>query len=579
MPSRLLKTPFLAAFFYAAIITACNSDQTASRSDYEKCAIASTAVASIQGDRPASSMQGQRVTVQGVATLVEAGQGLYIEEPESDQDSATSNAIFVQTSNMPAKLVAGTWISAQGTVTEIDKGRNSLTALTDVSELSLCSAGQSLPLTDVALPLSGLEREALEGMRIGLNETLTFTDTYGVSRGNASVSGNGFQFVATEIMPAGKKAVNHAQKNRKFSLPLALPIDGREHTLFFSGSTISDITGVMAHDNRDLRMTLQSIPVTEPATFAAPEQAVEGDIRVVGMNLLNFFNGDGQGGDFPTPRGAETPTEFNHQSQRISAAIRALNPHVLAVMELENDGFGPLSAAAEFINLAEQATGGSWQAARPAGDDIGSDQITVGIFYRDDLLEASDQARTLTGPEFERSRQPLAQVFTPLQGGDKVLVVVNHLKSKGSCPDSGNDANQKDGQGCWNPMRVASARKMSRWVNSLVSTTATPNALILGDMNAYRQEDPINTIRKAGFIELLDNSANATYSYVFFGQAGTLDYAFVNDALQQKVQQSLIWHINAALPPNTDLPEPWMRFSDHDPVVVDMRLRHSSTSD
>lgn len=579
MPSRLLKTPFIAAFFYAAIISACNSDQAASGADYKKCDIASTAVATIQGNRPASSIQGQRVTVQGVATLVEAGQGLYIEEPESDQDSATSNAIYVQTSDLPAELVPGTWISVQGIVSEIDKGRNSLTALTDVNKLNLCSAGQPLPLTDIALPLSGLEREAIEGMRIGLDGTLTVSDTYNLSRGNVSVSGNGFQFVATEIMSAGEKAASHTRKNRNFSLPLTLPVDGLEHMLLFSGSTINDITGVMTHDNRELRMTLQSIPVTEPATFAAPEQADEGDIRVVGMNLLNFFNGDGQGGGFPTPRGAETPTEFDLQSQRISAAIRALNPQVLAVMELENDGFGPFSAAAEFIELAEQATGGSWQAARPAGDDIGPDQIAVGIFYRNDLLEASDQARTLTGPEFERSRQPLAQVFTPLQGGDKVLVVVNHLKSKGSCPDSGNETNQKDGQGCWNPMRVASASKMSRWVNSLVSTTATPNALILGDMNAYRQEDPISTIRNAGFIELLDNSNRATYSYVYFGQAGTLDYAFVNDALQQKVQQSFIWHINAALPPNTELPEPWMRFSDHDPVVVDLRLRHSSTSD
>ena len=158
MPSRLLKTPFIAAFFYAAIISACNSDQAASGADYKKCDIASTAVATIQGNRPASSIQGQRVTVQGVATLVEAGQGLYIEEPESDQDSATSNAIYVQTSDLPAELVPGTWISVQGIVSEIDKGRNSLTALTDVNKLNLCSAGQPLPLTDIALPLSGLER-------------------------------------------------------------------------------------------------------------------------------------------------------------------------------------------------------------------------------------------------------------------------------------------------------------------------------------------------------------------------------------------------------------------------------------
>ncbi len=271
--------------------------------------------------------------------------------------------------------------------------------------------------------------------------------------------------------------------------------------------------------------------------------------------------------------------EYDHQRQRLGAAIGELNPHVLAVMELENDGFGPLSAAADFIALAEEATGGSWQAARPTGDDTGGDVITVGLFYRNDLLEAVGSASTLTGPEFRKSRQPLAQVFRQRSSDENVLVVANHLKSKGSCPDSGVDANQKDGQGCWNPMRVASAKKMSSWVNSLSASTQTVNALILGDMNAYRQEDPIDTLRDAGFVELLDNAAGSTYSFIFYGQAGTLDYAFASAALQQKVQQAFIWHVNAALPANMELPQPWLRFSDHDPVVVDIRLHQSATSD
>jgi len=137
-------------------------------------------------------------------------------------------------------------------------------------------------------------------------------------------------------------------------------------------------------------------------------------------------------------------------------------------------------------------------------------------------------------------------------------------------------------------MRVASAKKMSAWVNSLAETTQTANLLILGDMNAYRQEDPINTIRAAGFIELLDNtdsdstdnnSGAGAFSYIYAGQAGTLDYAFVSQALRQKIQQAFIWNVNAALPANMELPQPWLRFSDHDPVVVDIRLHQSTTSD
>jgi len=248
-------------------------------------------------------------------------------------------------------------------------------------------------------------------------------------------------------------------------------------------------------------------------------------------------------------------------------------------MELENDGFGPFSAATDLTALAQQATGTEWQAARPADDDTGTDKITVGLFYRDDMLEALGPAQTLHGPEFRRSRQPLAQLFRQRHSGEKILIVVNHLKSKGSCPDTGDNANQRDGQGCWNPARVAAAKKMSAWAKELATGVATGNILILGDMNSYRLEDPINAIRNAGFAELMDGAPGRVYSFIYFGQAGTLDYAFVSEALQQKVQQAFIWNVNAALPANIDLPQPWLRFSDHDPVVVDVRLHQAVTSD
>jgi len=579
MPSRLLRTPLYAAFFCAAVSTACTEDQTTPHAGYARCAAQTTPIARIQGANPASALVDELHTVQGIVTLVHGGEGLYLEEPGSDNHATTSNAIFVQTTDLPAGVGPGSWISAQGTVTEIPKGRNSLTALTELSDIVQCSSGQTQPLTDVVLPLSGLEREAFEGMRIRLDTPLTVTDTYQFGKGRFSLSGNGFQFVATEVIAPGPEAFRYRKKNSDFSLAAVFHKQAIRPAVLATGSSIGSVMGVLVHEKRGLRLALQSITVGESPTFPIPARSGAGDLRVVGMNLHNFFNGDGKGGGFPTARGAKTSTEYDQQRQRLGAAIGVLNPHVLAVMELENDGFGPLSAAADFIRLASKATGASWQVARPAGDNTGGDKITVGLFYRDDMLEAINPAQTLTGPEFKKSRQPLAQVFRNNKNDEKLLIVVNHLKSKGSCPDSGVDANQKDGQGCWNPMRVASAEKMSTWVNSHAASTQTENVLILGDMNAYRQEDPIDAIRNAGFIELGDDTPDDTYSFVFFGQAGTLDYAFASAALLQKVQQTFIWNVNAALPANMELPQPWLRFSDHDPVVVDIRSRQSSTSD
>jgi predicted extracellular nuclease len=97
-------------------------------------------------------------------------------------------------------------------------------------------------------------------------------------------------------------------------------------------------------------------------------------------------------------------------------------------------------------------------------------------------------------------------------------------------------------------------------------------------LNAYRQEDPIEAVRRAGYTELMD-SQKAPYSFVYYGQHGTLDYAFASAALQNKVDRAFIWNANSVYPADIPLPEPWLRFSDHDPVVVDLRLRHSTTSD
>ena len=125
---------------------------------------------------------------------------------------------------------------------------------------------------------------------------------------------------------------------------------------------------------------------------------------------------------------------------------------------------------------------------------------------------------------------------------------------------------------------------MSAWAKGVATSSGTDNILIMGDMNAYRKEDPINSIREAGFTELMDDKPGderqgRSHSFAYFGQHGTLDYAFSSDALFEKVQQAFIWDVNVALPSNMELPQPWLRFSDHDPVVVDIDLRQSNTSD
>ena len=575
---RNLKTPLYAAFFCAAVLTACTTIQPSREDGLTLCPESTTSIAEVQGSNQKSPLSGQQVTVKGIVTLIQNGAGLYIEEPAFEGNRTASNAMFVEAAMVTDEIETGALIMVHGEVTEIGSDRDPQTALTDIEEPVLCSSGNALPLTDISLPLDEASREALEGMRVRINESLMATDVYQFDQGKFTVSINGPQYVPTEIDRPGSSASRQIANNRASALPVLLPESMGFPALLVNGDSTDQLTGVLTHDDRGKRLTLQSISTFSNREFPTPEPAPPGSLRVVGMNLHNYFNGDGNGKGFPTPRGAETMEEFQQQRDRIGAAIRVLDPHVLAVMELENDGFGPESAAQDFIELTNKATRKNWSVTRPENDNTGTDKIAVGIFYRTDRLKALGSSETLGGPEFKRSRQPQAQLFQQLPGGETLLVVINHLKSKGSCPDSGENANQNDGQGCWNPMRKASAEKMSAWANALAESKGTDNILILGDMNAYRNEDPIKTIRDAGLKELIEINQLPEYSFVYAGQRGTLDYAFTSGALLEH-SQAHIWHANAAFPAHMELPKPWLRFSDHDPVVVDIRWRHSSTSD
>jgi hypothetical protein len=110
--------------------------------------------------------------------------------------------------------------------------------------------------------------------------------------------------------------------------------------------------------------------------------------------------------------------------------------------------------------------------------------------------------------------------------------------------------------------------------------------LIIGDLNAYDKEDPIDAILAGGYTDLLYHYIGEdAYSYVFDGQIGYLDHALANSWLFDEVSNVTVWHINADEPDLIDFdtsfkedaqvaiyaPDAY-RSSDHDPVVVGLGL-------
>ena len=59
--------------------------------------------------------------------------------------------------------------------------------------------------------------------------------------------------------------------------------------------------------------------------------------------------------------------------------------------------------------------------------------------------------------------QALAQSFRA-GAGPVFTVVANHFKSKGCSNATGADADQHDGQSCWNAVRTTTARRLDAWL-------------------------------------------------------------------------------------------------------------------
>jgi hypothetical protein len=568
----------LPALVLGALLGACSETFTRQESAANDCRGNTIPISSVQGKGYRSPLVDSDVTISGIVTHISTGGGFYLENSEPRKDGAASRAIFIADDKLPGSVQSGQRLEISGRVTETGSGRDTLTALTEISRHRVCGGYEELPVTTAELPMDSPMRESLEGMRVELGQSLTVTDVYQLAKGEVTLSPDGVLRIPTEVAMPGVFAQRLEQKNRSAGIVANLPSPPAPVPV---GSVVRTVTGVMGHNGRDQQLFPERMPTFEVPSPPALEPAANGHIRIVSSNLLNFFNGDGSGGGFPTERGAKSPVEFAAQSNRTRAVMERIQPHLLAVQELENDGFGPDSAAHSLLTLLNAAGKDDWAFIAPGNGPIGGDVITVGLYYRQDILEAIGPPQTLDSDPFTGlSRRPLAQAFRERRSGKTFLVAANHLKSKGSCPDDGPNMNQRDGQGCWNRARVEAVNAQLPWLAELAKREGTGNILVLGDMNAWRNEDPIRQFADAGYVDLVEHLAGLPqHSFLYWGQTGTLDYTFASPPMAEFARHAVIWHINADWPRNMEQFEPWLRASDHDPVIVDFDFSHPSTSD
>jgi uncharacterized protein len=568
---------------------------------------ATTPIYEIQGTGPTSPRLGETLTTSGVITAVFPKlKGFYLQDPAGDGNPATSDGIFIyMNAALPASAVVGKRITVKGTVAEF----NGLTELTAPGSITVLATGAQIDPTDVSLPerFNG-ELERYEGMLVRIVSPMTVAQNYFLGRyGQLTLSANGRIEKATNRHPAGSpEAIALADENQRRLLilddgstlqnPSPTPYIGAGNTVRGGDVLSSELIGVLDQGpiNASSPATIDyRLHPTAPVSFSRAHPrtttpvAVGGNVKVASFNVLNYFNGTGSGTGYPTPRGASSAAEFERQRTKIIGALKAIDADVVGLMEIENDAEGSTSAIQDLVNGLNATMGAGTYAAVPnPAAGAGSDEIKVALIYKP--ARVSRVGASLADAAAINNRPPLAQTFAALNG-EKFSVIVNHFKSK-SCTDAtGGDVDQNDGQGCYNRRRIQQANHLLSFVEQVKSSAGDSDVVVIGDLNAYGKEDPVNVLTGAGIINLLATREANPYSYVFDGEIGYIDHALTTPSLDTQVTGVTHWHINADEPSfidyNLEFKQPACaacepdrytatpyRSSDHDPVIIGLQL-------
>ncbi len=308
-----------------------------------ECGDPATLIHAIQGDGLASPLSGETVTFEGVVTGdfqgANALDGFYVQEEtdDFDLDPTTSEGIFVYKASEDVN--PGDVVRVTGRVKEYETDGVSVTEIERVESVVVCGtyAGDPIAPLEITLPVESLDvLEAFEGMLVTLPQELTVNDLYSLGHyGEITLSAGGRLFQPTDVVRPGAGAQVMADDNARRSIllddgsgkqnldPIRFPAGGLSvDNIIRAGDTVTGITGLLDH-----RYGVYRIEPLEVGEFVSlnprPEapEPVYGRLIVASFNVLNYFNGDGQGGGFPTPRGAESMREFERQETKIVNSI------------------------------------------------------------------------------------------------------------------------------------------------------------------------------------------------------------------------------------------------------------------
>lgn len=589
----------------------------------------------IQGSGTEAAITGPSSTMGVVVGDYEGAsslRGFFIQDVNGDGNPLTSDGLFVFNGNND-QVIPGDLVRVTGTAGEF-QGQTQISASTVIR----CGVASVDPV-DVALPFpDATHAERYEGMLVRMPQTLTVTEHFQLGRfGQVVLSSGGRQLQPTQVVEPGDPANELAAANALNRIifddtlnsqnpdPIALGRQGdalsASNTLR-GGDTATGIVGVMnytwggnaasanAWRIRPVSALEVYRPLFEPANpRPANPPEVGGSLKVASFNVLNYFvsvdrpfgtAGDNVCGPLQNVecRGADSELELERQRAKLITALQRQDADIFGLIELENTA--GVDVLADLVEHLNEALGEDRYGYIDTGV-IGTDAIKVGLIYKVDRVAPTGRFAVLDAGvdsrfDSARHRPVLAQTFEDINTGSVFTVAVNHFKSKsdsglaalcGNDPAVSADCDQGDGQGYWNDTRTLAAEALADWLATDPTASDDPDVLLLGDFNAYAQEDPIVALQSAGYTNLVpDLHGDDSWSYVFDGQWGSLDHALASESLRAQVTGADNYAINADEPSVLDYNVEFksvdqivslfgadeFRTSDHDPLRVGLNL-------
>ena len=312
--------------------------------------------------------------------------------------------------------------------------------------------------------------------------------------------------------------------------------------------------------------------------------------------------------------GADDQARYDRVAGQIVDNLRS--PDILSLEEIQ-DNDGAASAAPTDANvtharliLAIENAGGpryDYRQINPASNQDGGEpngNIRVSFLFRTDVPglsfvdrpggDAVTATEPVAGPDgaqltfspgrvdpmntvWRTSRKPLAGEFR--YNGRPLFVVGNHLNSKGGDdptfgrfqePRRSSELQRRGSATNGDPVR-GQAGVLNRFVRKLLDVDPQAHVVVLGDMNDFDFSETLRVVERGvdgqgpelvNLWELLPRSER--YSYVFQGNAQTLDHILVSPALLQDGRPDLdAVHMNAEFADQA---------SDHDPPITRLEL-------